>query len=83
LVTAAILAASPSGISQEKLPIYLGFFQFVHNTRQRGKALLGDSWPHSLLDTQASTPEPRMSQSRFLGSCRMSDQAAHICLRIK
>jgi transposase len=29
------------GISQEKLPVYLGFFQFVHNTRQRGKALLG------------------------------------------
>jgi transposase len=29
------------GISQEKLPIYLGFFQFVHNTRQRGKTLLG------------------------------------------
>jgi transposase len=28
------------GISQEKLPIYLGFFQFVHNTRRRGKALL-------------------------------------------
>jgi transposase len=29
------------GISQEKLPIYLGFFQFIHNTRKRGKALLG------------------------------------------
>jgi transposase len=29
------------GISQEKLPLYLDFFQFVHNTRQRGKALLG------------------------------------------
>ena len=29
------------GSSQEKLPVYLGFFQFVHNTRQRGKALLG------------------------------------------
>lgn len=28
------------GISQEKLPAYLGFFQFVHNARQRGKALL-------------------------------------------
>ena len=28
------------GISQEKLPLYLGFFQFVHNTRKRGKALL-------------------------------------------
>ncbi len=29
------------GISQEKLPLYLGFFQFVHNARHRGKALLG------------------------------------------
>lgn len=29
------------GISQEKLPIYLGFFEFVHNIRNRGKALLG------------------------------------------
>jgi hypothetical protein len=29
------------GISQEKLPLYLGFFQFVHNARMRGRALLG------------------------------------------
>jgi transposase-like protein len=29
------------GISQEKLPAYLGFFQLVHNARLRGKALLG------------------------------------------
>ena len=29
------------GISQEKLPLYLGFFQLVHNARHRGKALLG------------------------------------------
>ncbi len=28
------------GISQEKLPLYLGFFEFIHNVRQRGKALL-------------------------------------------
>jgi transposase-like protein len=28
------------GISQEKLPIYLGFFQFVHNVRKRGNQLL-------------------------------------------
>ena len=28
------------GISQEKLPLYVGFFQFVHNARKRGKALL-------------------------------------------
>ena len=29
------------GISQNKLPLYLGFFQFVHNARRRGKTLLG------------------------------------------
>ena len=29
------------GISQEKLPLYLGFFEFVHNVRRRGKALRG------------------------------------------
>ena len=28
------------GVSQEKLPVYLGFFQVVHNARRRGKALL-------------------------------------------
>lgn len=28
------------GISQEKLPLYLGFFQFVHNARRRGRGLL-------------------------------------------
>ena len=28
------------GISQEKLPLYLGFFEFIHNTRKRGKAIL-------------------------------------------
>lgn len=33
------------GISQEKLPLYLGFFEFVHNARKRGKALL-----HSLVE---------------------------------
>ena len=29
------------GISQAKLPLSLGFFEFVHNVRKRGKALLG------------------------------------------
>jgi transposase-like protein len=33
------------GISQEKLPLYLGFFEFVHNARKRGKALL-----HALIE---------------------------------
>ena len=29
------------GISQEKMPAYLGFFQLVHNARRRVEALLG------------------------------------------
>jgi transposase len=29
------------GISQEKLPIYLGFFEFPHNVRARGKGAPG------------------------------------------
>jgi transposase-like protein len=29
------------GIAQDKLPLSLGFFQFVHKARRRGKALLG------------------------------------------
>jgi len=33
------------GISQEKHPLYLGFFAFVHNVRKRGKALL-----HALME---------------------------------
>ena len=39
------------GISQEKLPLYLAFFQFVYNARKRGKALV------SALDEALVTPE--------------------------
>ncbi len=28
------------GISQDKLPLYFSFFEFVHNARKRGKRLL-------------------------------------------
>lgn len=28
------------GVSQDKLPFYLGFFEFVHNVKKRGKTLL-------------------------------------------
>jgi transposase len=31
----------PRGISQQNLPLYWGFFEFVHNVRRRGKAWLG------------------------------------------
>ena len=30
------------GISQTNMPIYLGFFEFIFNTRRRGKAVLSD-----------------------------------------
>jgi len=29
------------GISREGLPMYLGFFEFAHDVRARGKRLLG------------------------------------------
>ena len=44
------------GISPEKLPIYLAFFQLVHNARKRGKALL-ESLISSLL-----APPPRITE---------------------
>ncbi len=43
------------GISQEHLPCYLGFFQFVHNVRERGKYLFG-----SLISQLITTP-PRFT----------------------
>ena len=42
------------GISQDKLPCYLALFEFVHNARRRGKALLG-ALLAALLPT---TPKP-------------------------
>ncbi len=43
------------GISQEKLPYYLALFEFVHNARCRGKALLS-ALLAALLPT---TPKPK------------------------
>jgi transposase-like protein len=43
------------GISQEYLPLYLGFFQFVHNVRARGKSLLG-----ALIGLLVSPPRNRL-----------------------
>ena len=36
------------GLSQEKLPAYLGFFELVHNLRRRGKVLLSALLAHLL-----------------------------------
>src|SRR5690348_16892962 len=52
------------GISQDKLPQYLGFFQFVHNARRRGKALL-DALVGALIGRNLSPPRTRKERSRF------------------
>ena len=44
------------GISQEKLPLYVAFFQFVHNARNRGKALL------ETLISSLVGPPPRIAE---------------------
>jgi hypothetical protein len=48
------------GISQERLPLYLGFFEFVHNVRKR------EGVPGVVSRTSGSTPESRMS---LLSAC--------------
>ena len=47
------------GISQENLPLYLGFFEFVHNVRRRGKALLGSLLKTILAELLKTQIEPK------------------------
>ena len=51
------------GVSQEKLPLYLGFFEFVHNVRRRGKALLGPCRPPGRV-SDAHHPETRQEPQK-------------------
>jgi transposase len=57
------------GIAQEKLPLYLGFFEFVHNVRARGKALLGE-----LIGLLVSSPRiPTWTSPTELSLCGVLD----------
>ena len=47
------------GISQEKLPAYLGFFQLVHNARRRGEAL-----PSTLVGGLFASADPHHPETR-------------------
>jgi transposase len=58
------------GISQDKLPLYLGFFQFVHNARRRGKALL-EALVGPLSREATITPEPDKSLRIFRRDSRV------------
>jgi hypothetical protein len=48
------------GVSQEKLPCYLGFFEFIHKVRRRGKPCCRP-WPTPFSRLLVSTPKRRMS----------------------
>ncbi len=52
------------GISQDKLPLYLGFFEFMHNVRARGKNVLG-----ALMTLLLSPPPTRYEPIRY--PCRL------------
>jgi len=56
------------GISKDKLPLYLGFFEFVHNARRRGKACLAPSSRAWLRDELLTTPEPIKSHGSLAPS---------------
>ncbi len=61
------------GISQDKLPLYLGSFQFVHNAPTRQSP----PWrPHHRTRQmiQANTPEPDMSHVSCVIIPELSDQ---------
>jgi transposase len=47
------------GISQEKLPAYLGFFQLVHNARRRSRALLSTLVATLVVPANPHHPETR------------------------
>jgi transposase len=47
------------GVSQAKLPVYLGFFEVVHNARARGKALLSALVSGLVAPAGAHHPETR------------------------
>jgi len=51
------------GISQDKLPLHLGFFQFIHKARRRGKALLGTLIASLVARWDLTTPEPKQGHS--------------------
>ena len=40
------------GISQKFLPTYIAFFEFIHNARRRGKAVL-----HALIEALLPRPQ--------------------------
>ena len=44
------------GLSQDKLPLYRNFLQFMHNARRRGRALLG-ALVAALVRSRTNTPE--------------------------
>jgi transposase len=54
------------GVSQEKLPLYLAFFQLVHNARRRGEGPPHDARRAACrVSPDLSTPDPEKSLLRM------------------
>jgi len=53
------------GISQAKLPDYLGFFQVVHNGRRRGTALFGTLIAALVARSRPTPWKPRRATAAF------------------
>jgi transposase-like protein len=70
------------GISQEKLPVYLGFFQLVHNARRRGKALLGTLVVGLVASADSHHPKTDRASRFFAASgpgLALSQRSAQVC----
>ena len=63
------LARPHRGVSQEKL-FYLGLFEFVHNVRKRGKALLGALIELLVTPTPETQDEPFFIKKESVTSSR-------------
>ncbi len=54
------------GVAQEKLPLYIGFFEFVFNVGRRGKALLTDLFETILAPDKRSLEDISLSAQFYL-----------------
>ena len=68
------------GISQDKLPLYLNFFPFMHNARRRGKALLGTLVAALVAEPRPTTPEP--DKSLVINCSMILGRASNRCQRL-
>jgi hypothetical protein len=61
-------------------PFYLGFFQFMHNARRRGKALLGILVEALVAGTSLPPQKARRANKERISTCRTNLRiASELC----